>query len=387
MGIPVDTTAAATTSTRAAVSTKFATDVNSDLVGPSQPEESEGSDDSFYEPPTLDPFEAKRWSRAEHELELKEKLEAKYTARVSSLYGEKSALIVEVSVLKVTVTRKDHDISLLNSRATCLASTLDDAKVACAEAGNKITSLASERDRLASEVSSLRAGFQDFKERIEIQQEEQAQELYNHMAKLEAYVMDVSSRLEGEFYPAYLTTLAGRRWLLTYEIQLALLKCLKSPEYEGTLGHALGRAADFGMQEGLEAGYEHGTAGRNLSAVDAYNPEVAKASCINAFKALEDIDFPLVNLLKSKKDAGIDEVLDCFLLDGSLGGLLEAAYLQPCIEQLFVPIHHAGDKTVVGETSLSFALMNVHARVVGAKKHVAYLRQLMMEIVSAPLSS
>ncbi|GJZ31319.1 hypothetical protein Tco_0576366, partial [Tanacetum coccineum] len=261
LGIPVDTTAAAITSTRAAV--------NPDLAGPSQPEESEGSDDSFYEPPTLDPSEAKRWyvprwnitndslldngfscrtlvdriappafffvlrtmdydqlytkfnvgaarqvclgaevrSRTEHELELKENLKAKYTARgrlleekdleilklksqlaekeaeaaevirlydqVSSLSREKSALTTEVSVLKVTVTQKDHDISLLNSRATCLASTLDDAKVACAEAGNKITSLASERDRLASEVSSLRAGFQDFKERMEIQQEEQ----------------------------------------------------------------------------------------------------------------------------------------------------------------------------------------------------------------------
>ncbi|GKF44748.1 hypothetical protein Tco_0131300, partial [Tanacetum coccineum] len=41
----------------------------------------------------------------------------------------------------------------------------------------------------------------------------------------------------------------------------------------------------------------------------------------------------------------------------------------------------------VGETSISFALMNVHARAEGAKKHVAALRQLMMEIVSAPLSS
>ncbi|GKG47246.1 hypothetical protein Tco_0504443, partial [Tanacetum coccineum] len=95
----------------------------------------------------------------------------------------------------------------------------------------------------------------------------------------------------------------------------------------------------------------------------------------------------LVNLLKSKKDAGMDEVLDCFLLDGPLTDLLEAAYLQPCIEQLSVPIHHTGVKTTVGETSLSFALMNVHACAVGAKKHVASLRQLMMEIVSAPLSS
>ncbi|GKC41820.1 hypothetical protein Tco_1059542, partial [Tanacetum coccineum] len=473
LGIPVDTTAAATTSARA----------NPDLAGPSQPEESEGSDDSFYEPPTLDPSEAKRWyvprwnitndsllddgfscrtlvdrvappaffstlrtmdydqlytefnvgaarqiclgaevrSRAEHELELKEKLRAKYAARgrlleekdleilrlksqlaekeaeaaevirlrdqVSSLSGEKFALAAEVSVLNVTVTQKDHDISLLNSRAACLASTLDDAKVACAEAGDKITSLASERDRLASEVSSLRAGFQDFKEKMEIQQEEQAQELFNRVAELEAHVMDVSGRLEGEFYPAYLTTLAGKRWLLTHGIQLALLKCLKSPEYQGTLGHALGRAVDFGMQEGLEAGYEHGVAGRSLSVVDAYNPEVAKASYINAVKALEDIDFPLVDLLKSKKDAGMDEVLDCFLLDGPLAGLPEAAYLQPCIEQLSVPIHHAGDNTAVGETSLSFSLMNVHARAEGAKKHAAALRQLMMEIVSAPLSS
>ncbi|GKG05911.1 hypothetical protein Tco_0325997, partial [Tanacetum coccineum] len=63
----------------------------------------------------------------------------------------KSTLTAEVSALKVTITQKDHDISLLDSRATHLASTLDDAKAACAEAGTKITSLASERDRLSSE--------------------------------------------------------------------------------------------------------------------------------------------------------------------------------------------------------------------------------------------
>ncbi|GJW15624.1 zinc finger MYM-type protein 1-like protein [Tanacetum coccineum] len=406
LGILVDTTAAAITSTRAAV-TNFATDVNPDLAGPSQPEGSEGSGDYFYEPPTLDPSEAKRWyvSRwnitndsllddgfscrtlvdrvappsffsalctmdynqlytefnvgaarllEEKDLEilmLKSQLAEKEAEaaevirlrdQVSSLSEEKSALTVEVSVLKVTVTQKDHDISLLNSHAACLASTLDDAKVACAKAGDKITSLTSERDRLAFEVSSLHASFQDFKERMEIQQEEQAQELFNRVAELEAH---------------------------------------------GTLGHALGRAVDFGLQEGLEAGYKHGTARRNLLVVDAYNPEAAKASYIDAVKALEDVDFPLVNLLKSKKDAGMDEVLDCFLLDGALAGLPEAACLQPCIEQLSIPIYHEGDKTAVGETSMSFSLMNVHARAAGAKKHVAALRQLMMEIVSAPLSS
>ncbi|GKE72566.1 hypothetical protein Tco_1534607, partial [Tanacetum coccineum] len=208
-------------------------------------------------------------------------------------------------------------------------------------------------------VSALHTAFQDFKEKAEAQQKEQAQVLYNRVAELEAHVMNVSSRLEGEFYPAYLTTLAGRRWFLTHGIQLAVLKCFKSPDYQGILGHALGRAVDFGMQEGLEAGYEHGVAETPISAVKAYNPEAVRTSYFDAVRALEDVDGPLADLS-------------------------EAAHLQPCLEQIFVPIHHSDDKAIVGETSLSFALLNVHSRAEGAKKHAAALHQLMMEIVSNP---
>ncbi|GJV19927.1 hypothetical protein Tco_1368947 [Tanacetum coccineum] len=334
LSAPVDTAAAATTSTRPATASKAVTD-----VGPSYLEESESSDDSFYEIPNVDPAMAKRccWKRDLEILELKSKLAEKETEgaeairlrdQVSSLSGEKSALTAEVSALKVTIAQKDHDISLLDSHATSSASGLEDAKVACTKAGDKIISLTSERDRLISKVSSLHAGFQDFKKKMEVQQKEQAQELYNRVAELEAYVMDVSSRLEGEFYPTYLTTLAGRRWLLAHGA-------------------------------GLKAGHEHGSTGRSLSVVDAYNPEDAKANYIDAVKALEDVDFPLMNLLKSKKDAGMDEVLDCFLLDEPAAELPKAMHVQPCLEQLTVPIHHAGDKSIVGETSLSFALMNV----------------------------
>ncbi|GJV92098.1 hypothetical protein Tco_1539911 [Tanacetum coccineum] len=185
LAIPVDPTAAATTSTGAAATTGLATDVNLDLAGPSHPEESKGSDDSFYAPTTLDPSEAKRWVKYDARgilleekdlkiLKLKSKLAEKEAEAVEvirlrdqvlSLSEEKSALTAEVSALRITVTQKDHDISLLNSRATSLASTLDDAKVTYVEVGHKITSLASERDRLASE---------EFKERMEVQQEQQA---------------------------------------------------------------------------------------------------------------------------------------------------------------------------------------------------------------------
>ncbi|GJY64395.1 hypothetical protein Tco_0465855, partial [Tanacetum coccineum] len=360
-------------------------------------------------------------SRTEHELELKEKLWAKYDARgvllrekdaeiarlkslvkeketesaevlrlrdqVSVLAADKSLLSAEVSALKSAVSQKDTDISLLDSRASYLKSALDDSQAACGEARNLISSLSSERDGLASEVSTLHSAFRDFKEKMEAQQEAQAQELYNRVAELEAHVMDVSGRLEGEFYPAYLTALAGRRWLLTHGMELAMVKCLKSPEYQGILGHALGRSVDYGMQEGLAAGHEHGVAGTLLSAVMAYNPETAESNYLDTVRALEEADFPLVHLLKSKKDSGMDEVLDCFLLDGPLADLPEAAHLQSCLEQLSVPIYHADVNVVVGDTSLSFALLNVHTRAEGAKRHASALRQLMVDIVSHPLSS
>ncbi|GJZ05233.1 putative reverse transcriptase domain-containing protein [Tanacetum coccineum] len=414
LAIPVDT-AATKTSTGAAATTKLATDVNPDLAGPSHPEESEGFDDSFYSPTTLDPSEAKRWyvprwsitndsllddgfscrtlvdrvappaffsalrsmdydqlytefnvgaarqvclgaevrSRVEHELELKEKLRVKYAAR-GRLLEEKD---LEILKLKSKLAEKEAEaVEVIRLR-------------------DQVSSLSEEKSALTAEVSALK---------ITVTQKDHDISLLNSHATSLASTLD-DAKVTCAEAGHKITSLASERDRLASE--LALLKCLKSYEYQGTLGHALGRAVDFGMQEGLEADHKHGIAGRSLSAVDAYNPEAAKARYVDAVKALEDVDFPLVSLLKSKKDVGMDEVLDGFLLDGPLIGLPEAAYLQPCIEQLSVPIHHAGDTTTVGETSLSFALMNVHAHAEGAKKYVATLRQLMMDIVSTPLSS
>ncbi|GJS80302.1 hypothetical protein Tco_0730183 [Tanacetum coccineum] len=299
----------------------------SDVGGSSQPETSEESTDSFYEttilnsempkcwyfPPGTKPtihclddgFSLPHWSRTEHELELKEKLRVKYDAR-GVLLGEKDAEIARLKslvkeketesaeVLRLRDPRRNTDISLLDSRASYLKSALDDSQAACDEARNLISSLSSERDGLASEVSTLHSAFSDFKEKMEAQQEERAQEL----------------------------------------------KC----------------------QEGLAAGHEHGIAGTPLSAVVAYNPETAKNNYLDARSCM-------------------------FLLDGPLATLPEAAHLQPCLEQLSVPIYHADVNAVAGETSLSFALLNVHTRAEGAKKHAAALRQLMVDIVSHPLSS
>ncbi|GJY36270.1 hypothetical protein Tco_0421648 [Tanacetum coccineum] len=291
----------------------------SDVGGSSQPETSEESADSFYETAVLNSEDAKRCfglsmmlgvcflGKKDVEIaRLKSLVKEKETEsaevlrlrdQVSVLAADKSLLSAEVSALKSAVLQKDTDISLLDSRASYLKSALDDSQAACGEARNLISSLSSERDGLASEVSTLHSAFRDFKEKMEAQQEAQAQELYNRVAELEAHVMDVSGRLEGEFYPAYLTTLAGRRWLLT---------------------HGIGRM------------------------------------------------LMVLNVFESSP----------YLL-----------HLQPCLEQLSVPIYHADVNAVAGETSLSFALLNIHTRAEGTKKHVVALRQLMVDIVSHPLSS
>ncbi|GJT41644.1 hypothetical protein Tco_0941509 [Tanacetum coccineum] len=313
LGIPVDTTAGATTSARANPawrSSQLGIEglrllFMSSYLGPFRGEAlmytefNKGAARQIY-------LGAEVRSRTEHELELKEKIKAEYVARGRLLEEKDLEILIENSLClrgvgaNVTVPQKDHDICLFTRVRWFCVHPVTMLRWPVRGLGTRLRSLG---------VSSLRAGFQDFKEKMEIQQEEQAQELFNRVAELEAHVMDVSSRLEWEFYPAYLTTLAGKRWLLTHGIQLALLKC-------------------------LEAGYEHGFSGRSLSVVDAYNPEVAKASYINAVKALKDIDFDLVDLLKSKKDAGMEEVLDCFLLDEPFAGLPKAFYLQPCCNTL-----------------------------------------------------
>ncbi|GJW49843.1 hypothetical protein Tco_0091194 [Tanacetum coccineum] len=100
-----------------------------------------------------------------------------------------------------------------------------------------------------------------------------------------------------------------------------------------------------------------------LSAVVAYNPETAESNYLTS------------------------AIVFIYGWNGPLANLPEAAHLQPCLEQLSVPIYHADVNVVVGETSLSFALLNVHTRAEGAKRHASALRQLMVDIVSHPLSS
>ncbi|GJU87220.1 hypothetical protein Tco_1294766 [Tanacetum coccineum] len=115
------------------------------------------------------------------------------------------------------------------------------------------------------------------------------------------------------------------KWLLTQGMELAIIKCLNSPEYLSTLGAAIGKA-------------------------------IEKVDYDSALQQLQNVNFPLLAELKSNKDASIETVMDILSLEGPLVEKLGLDELQPNVDQLMVPIHHSLDKVVIGVTALSLAL-------------------------------
>ncbi|GKG10257.1 hypothetical protein Tco_0339003, partial [Tanacetum coccineum] len=94
--------------------------------------------------------------------------------------------------------------------------------------------------------------------------------------KLYTEFVVMSLHLEGKFYPHLLTTISGRRWLLAHGMELAIVKCLNSPEYISALGAAIGKATG---------------------------------------QRLQNVNFSLLAKLKSIKDASIETVIDILRLD------------------------------------------------------------------------
>ncbi|GJX31984.1 hypothetical protein Tco_0241839, partial [Tanacetum coccineum] len=158
-------------------------------------------------------------------------------------------------------------------------------------------------------------------------------EMNKKFNKLDTDLVELALHLEERFYPHLLTTISGRRWLLTHGLELAIAKCLNSTEYLSSLGAAIGNAVKKGMQEGLSAGITHGAAGRVLTDVAVYNPS-AKADYLSALQLLQSVNFSLIVELKSNKDASIDTLMNLIHLEDSLAERLNLVESQPHVDQL-----------------------------------------------------
>ncbi|GKC99693.1 hypothetical protein Tco_1169968 [Tanacetum coccineum] len=292
--------------------------------------------------------------RLKHELKGREKFKGKFamhagwlkerdakiaSPQASELNGLKernAALEGQVATLESAVVVKDTELASSSAQIAKVTQDLSNLQLSCEELSINVASLECEKDNLIDLVSKLEGtcsglrdevmGYKLFKEQIEVIQDEQVKVLSDKVVGLDADLIGMALHLDEEFYPCYLTTIAIRRWILSHELRLVVMKCLESLEYLAALGGAIGRAIDKGMQDALAAGIDYGKVRRGLAEVVAYNP-AAEANYVADVNALCVIDFPLLNQLASYKDASMSDLMDLLCLEGLVAETSETSQL------------------------------------------------------------
>ncbi|GKC13317.1 hypothetical protein Tco_1010099, partial [Tanacetum coccineum] len=214
------------------------------------------------------------------------------------------------------------------------------------------------------------AAYEKFVDQLEKFQDDKIKEVNDKLERLNADVVAMVLHLEEKFYPHLLNTIAGRRLLLTYDMELAVTKLLNSTEYLSALGAAIGKAIKKGMQEGLSTGITHSIKGRTLTDIAAYNSS-AKADYLAALHHLQSVNISLLAELKSNKDASTKTIMNLLQLEDRLADRLGLTASQPRADQLMVLIHHSLGHRVIGASALSLSMDVSNFRVWKIKENLA----------------
>ncbi|GKD37221.1 hypothetical protein Tco_1257428, partial [Tanacetum coccineum] len=153
------------------------------------------------------------------------------------LEKERDALDVKVVDLTALVVGKERDLTDLNAQLTFVKSQND----------NLMDRLEVSSSRLHEKVTV----YENCMEQLEQFQDDRIKIVNDKFDKLYTDFVEMTLHLEEKFYPHLLTTISGSRWLLTHGMELAIVKCLNSPEYLSALGMAIGKSIENGMQDGL----------------------------------------------------------------------------------------------------------------------------------------
>ncbi|GJV48506.1 hypothetical protein Tco_1438718 [Tanacetum coccineum] len=286
-----------------------------------------------------------------------EVVEKSLRAEASKFEVVEKSLRDELESLKKRNITLEKEKSVLDVRVSDLAATVKVKEQEATDSDAMVTAVKLQNNKLADQEP-----FDEF-------QDVQMRMVGDKLAKLEVDLSEMTLHFEEKFYPHLLTTIVGRRWLLTHGLKLFLIKCLNSSEYLSALGAAISRAIKKGMQDGLAAGIEHGAHGRSLEDLVAYNL-FTEEDYNAALQELRSLDFPLLTELKSHKDASVETIMNLLRLESPLVDALGMSDLQPDVDQLMVPIHRSKDQAVLGSTSLLFALSVTRDRVERIRKNI-----------------
>nr|GEW98236.1 hypothetical protein [Tanacetum cinerariifolium] len=102
----------------------------------------------------------------------------------------------------------------------------------------------------------------------------------------------LSMDFDEQLYPHMLAALAGCRWVIGHGLRLAVMKCVESLKLSQTFTDVVFARLVKGMMEGLKHGVEHEGAGRDLEAIEAYDPDV-DSKYVKALQDLKGLRYPL----------------------------------------------------------------------------------------------
>ncbi|GKD37357.1 hypothetical protein Tco_1257564 [Tanacetum coccineum] len=153
----------------------------------------------------------------------------------------------------------------------------------------------------------IMAAFEDFKKHED-------ERVNARCAEIDARLDALSVDFDEELYPHMLTAIVGRRWVIGHGLRLAVMKCAESTELRQAFANVVSAGIAKGMSEGLKYGVEHGKAGLELTAMEAYNPE-ADNKYVAALRDLKDLNYPLIDELEQLKDGPLDVIMASLYLD------------------------------------------------------------------------
>ncbi|GJZ12012.1 hypothetical protein Tco_0546771 [Tanacetum coccineum] len=228
---------------------------------------------------------------------------------VSKFEVVEKSLRYEVNVLKEQNAALEQESTDLGVKVADLAASVKVREQEVADLDAQVAFAKSQSDNLAGRVHELETSSVGLQEKVTVYE----------------------NCMEEKFYPHLLTTIASRRWLLTYGVKLAIVKCL--PEHLSALGAAINRAIEKGMQDRVTAGITHGREGGVLIDIVVFNP-FAKSDYISALQELQDVNFSLLAELNSNKDARTETLINILRLDEPLAERLGLDESQPHVDQL-----------------------------------------------------
>ncbi|GJW64819.1 hypothetical protein Tco_0116703 [Tanacetum coccineum] len=283
----------------------------------------------------------------------------------------------EIKSLKERNTALEKEKGVLDVRVADLAAMVKVREQEAADSDAMVTTVKLQNDRLADQEKVV--VYENCMSQLEKFQDEQMAVMHEKFNKLDADFIEMCLHLEERFYPHLLTTITGRRWLLTYGMKLVVFKCLNFLEYFSALGAAISKAIKKGMQDGLAAEITHGQEGRVLTDVVAFNPS-AKGDFTFALQEVQNVNFSLLAELQSDKDASVETIMDLLHLDEALTKRLGLNDSQPHVDQLMVHVHHSPDQAVIGARALSLSLDVSHGRVQRIRENIANNRSALRDV-------